>query len=326
MFSDPVSMHLTSLSMQLETNTNDEQVPVAAFGLMLEPLTPELARELSDETEAHCFDDEGHVRTEFSDMTLKLREPQQFVTAKMAIDGVEPSVTLRHVRPVSISIRKRGEDPAEDQERKARKVSPGAVMLRAVMTFLVTPDDPATREFLMRRFKNTFYFTFEREAQQLPFGPPPKAKAEKKQKPLDFDAKARIKKITDEEVQDAIASGSGETIQLTESHLKLLDQAKRREVLTWSEACATVRAEKGDAIREDDLPATPSYILHPAELQEAPAPDPDAGDVLDEQKSAGPRKRQALEAGSRTRTKRGGKFENKPRVVKAKRTTRKAAR
>lgn len=307
MFTDPVSMHLTSLSMQLEADHSDQQVPVAVVGLMLEPLTPELARELSDETEAHCFDDDGQVRTEFSDMTLKLREPQQCVIAKMAIDGVEPSVTLRHVRPISITIRKRGEDPAEDQERKARKVSPGTVMLRAVLMFLVSPDDPQTREFLMRRFKNTFYFTFEREAKQLPFGPPPKAKAEKKQKALNFDASTRIKKITDEQVQDVIASGSGETMQLTAPHLKKLDQKHRRQILDWSSKCAEIRAAKGEAIREDDLPVAPSFVMHPAELDLAPALDPAAGDPIDEQKAAAPRTRQKR-----------GKFTNKPRVVKAK--------
>jgi hypothetical protein len=321
MFSDAVELHLTSVTMDVELNRDNELSPVAVVGLMLEPLTPELARELSDEIEGHCFDEDGEAREEMTNFRAKLREPQQKIVAMMAKDGTEPSVVLRNVRPTMISITKRGDDSVEEGTTKARKVSPGAATFRAVIHCLVVPDDPATREFLMRRFKKSFYFRFELENQQLPFGPPPKAKAEKKQKPLDFAAGARIKKITDEQVQDAIASGSGETMELTEPHIKKLNQKHRREILDWSEACAKVRAAKGDAIREDDLPVAPSFVMHPAELEVAPAPEPAAGDVLDDKKKRG------AEDEGRTRTRRSTKkFTNSPRKVRAAVGKKKAAK
>src|SRR5688572_6280665 len=106
MFQSPVSLHVAKVTMKTETR-NDVTTPVASVSLMLEPLTRALARELSPEIADHCFTKDGQIRPEVSQVKVRLRELQQFVTAKMAQD-TDVHATLRHVRCVDLSISKRG--------------------------------------------------------------------------------------------------------------------------------------------------------------------------------------------------------------------------
>jgi hypothetical protein len=113
---------------------------------------------------------------------------------------------------------------------------------------------------------------------------------------------------TDEEVDALIESLLADGLALGADVIRRLSPAQWAEVQAWLGETARIKADKGEALTADDLPAVPSYLLNPAELTAA-------GDVLDETTPP------AAEPKTTARTARrpSSKFQNRPRVVKGKR-------
>ncbi len=259
--------------MSTETR-NDVTMPVAAFGLVLEPLTRKLARELSTEIANHCFTEDGEIRPEVSNLTVRLGERQQFVTAKMATD-TDVHATLRYVRCVGLTISKRGEDKNEEQETKSKKVSPGAPVLRANLACLIDTDDAAIREFLMRRFGSTFFFQFEDELKQLDFGSAADD-ADDDEKPAKRQAKLALAPKPDPDAGDVldeqeqhrvalinrvIAALADCKIELTIAKYRKLPDEVRTDLLAFLRQYEDVKEAKGDQVTMDDLPQPPASLF-----------------------------------------------------------------
>lgn len=288
MFESPVRMHLAKVSMTTEVR-NDKTIPVAAFGLNLEPLTPKLARELSPEIADHCFDDDGDLRGEVTGLRFRLAERQQYVTVRMATDAGVHAV-LRHVRCVGLEVSKRGEAEEGEQEKKSKKVSPGAPVLRAKLNLLVDPDDASIREFLMRRFGSTFYFEFADEEQQFDFEPagekaPKQPRLKMVPKP-DPDAGDVLDEQTSAEADKFVAricaALSDFSITMTPAEYRKLPEDIRTEVVVFLKDYETVKEEKGAAVTFDDLPKPPASLFDPKRqakktvaAKSAPAPEPE---------------------------------------------------
>ncbi len=314
MFESALSLHYTGSSNKTETH-NDVTTAVTHVNLVLDSLTPEIARQLGRDVHDLCFSKDGRIHDQLSKITVKLREPQQHVTVKMAVD-VSAHVELDNVRIPTIVIAKRGEDKDGDVERKSRKVAPAAETLRATINCLMLPESSKAREFLTQMPGKTFFFEFEDEERQLDFGPDPDdddPDDNENQGELDLGGpkltgkSKKDRPITDGEIRSALKECS---IELRPAHLKALTAQHREEVIDWVRVCREIREAKGDALVFDDLPPAMSYLLNPAELGIAPAPDADAGDILEDQ---------APKAKSARAPRRSSKaFKNSPRVVKMK--------
>lgn len=309
MFTDPVQFHVQKPTGDLESN-GDVSTAVTRATLVLDSLTPDLARELSAEIEDLCFTDGGRIRDEISNLEVRLREPQQCVTVKMALD-VSAHIVLRHVRIPSVKFTKRGEDPNEEVERKSKKVAPTGETLRARFTALILPENDATCRFLLQMAPGkTFFFEFEDEAKQLDFGPAEGHDDDDDQQPaLGFERPAKLKRaakiapITDAQVLGALDAVS---VGLTPRHLKALTEGHRAEILVWRSNYDTAREHNAA-----ELPAPPSFILHPEEL---PALDP----VEPTKPKKAVRAETPAKRDNHWKAKRQAKhFTNPPRVAKA---------
>lgn len=277
MFESPVRMHLAKVSMTTEVR-NDETIPVAAFGLNLEPLTPKLARELSPEIADHCFDEDGDLRGEVTGLRFRLAERQQHVTVRMATDAGVHTV-LRHVRCVGLEVSKRGEAEEGEQEKKSKKVSPGAPVLRAKLNLLVDPDDASIREFLMRRFGSTFYFEFADEEQQFDFESAgekapkqPRLKMAPKPDPEAGDVLDEQRSPGAEKFIARICAALADfSITLTPAEYKKLPDDVTIDLAVFLKDYETVKEEKGDAVTFDDLPKPPASLFDPKRQARKPA-------------------------------------------------------
>lgn len=266
MFTSVVKMHLSSVGMKIERNKKDEAEPVVQVGLTLEPLTPDLAEELSAEIAEHCFDKKGRPRAEIQAITFDLDEKQQRIVAKSAEDGVEPNATLKNARPVSVTITVRGEKP--DPGVKQKKVAPQNATIRATVLFLVQPNDAETRQFLMCRFKSTHYFEFGTEQKQIDFGPAPKPKKDDPQKGLDFDGAKAKKAAKDAEISDDTINErlSEVGLGMLPKYLKHLTPAHRKEIVAYVDKYQKAR-EKNSKV----LPTAPMFVMDPEQLLPAAA-------------------------------------------------------
>jgi hypothetical protein len=304
MFQTAVTLHLAKVEAQTETR-NDVATAVCAVGLVLDQLTPALALELSPEIGELCFTRGGKIRRDVTSLNVRLHEKQQFVTASMAVDVSQPSATLRHVRVTSVGITKRGEQPGEEVQRKAKKIAPTAESLRARINCLICPDESATRQFLLCNIGKTFVFGFEDEERELEFGPAPGAdddEADDAQPALDFKpgrrrrAAAKTDGPTNETITSALFTIN---VELAPKAMDALTVPQRVELLDFVDRTHQARREGSDQ------PAPPSYLANPRELTAA-------GDVLDEQAAAAAAPPATAKA---TRARRRGEFANRPRLV-----------
>ncbi len=305
MFSEDTQLHYTGATCKTETRGEDTTA-VTAVSLVLDSLTPELARDLSDEIEDICFTQRGQIRDEIRQLKIRLREPQQMVTVKMAVDVKDPHVVLRNVRIPSIRVTKRGEDPGEEVERKSKKVAPTGETLRCTLDCLMLPEQSAeVRKWLTMMPGKTFFFVFENEAKQLDFGPESDDDEDAEgedgaaQDDLDFGRPNRRKKAITDKVLIAQLAEVG--LELQPAHLKALDETMREGALAY--VTAYQQAREANAT---ELPAAPDYLVRPQTLGIAPKPD------------AEPENEPAAPAAEKRARKPRGKFANKPRLVKGK--------
>ncbi len=310
MFQSAVRMHLAKVSMTTEVR-NDETIPVAAFGLNLKPLTPKLARELSTEIADHCFDEDGDLRGEVTGLKFRLAERQQHVTVRMATDAGVHTV-LRHVRCVGLEVSKRGEAEEGEQEKKSKKVSPGAPVLRAKLNLLVDPDDASIREFLMRRFGSTFYFEFADEEQQLNFEPEddktpkqPRLKMAPKPDPEAGDVLDEQTSVEADKFVERVCSALSEfSIKMTPAEYRKLPEDLRTELVVFLTNYEIVKKEMGDAVTFDDLPKPPASLFDPKRQAKGPV----AAKPAPAQAPEPPKKERAQRRSSK-------EFTNKPRLA-----------
>jgi hypothetical protein len=313
MFTSQLSLHYTGSTNATETH-NDQTTAVTHVRLVLDSLTPKIAKEISPEFYASCFTKDGQIHDHVSKLTIRLRKPQQAVAFRVAED-VDPLAEMRNVRIPTITITKRGEEKDEEIARKSRKVAPTSATLRATLNCLMLPDSNTVRDFLCRMPGNTFLVDLDDEDKQLDFGPDPEEddeddedddKGEQLALPTAPAVAPRLAKaITANQIVVALETQS---LMMQPADIKLLSQDQRTEILAWADACHAIEKAKGKEVRTTDLPPAPAYVLDPKLLRgdQAPAPDPEAGDVLDE--VAPPRERAARRSSK--------KFTNTPRKVK----------
>jgi len=310
MFESALSLHYTGSTNQTETH-DDQTTAVTHVKLVLDSLTPAVAKQISREVHDLCFTRDGQIHDSMSKVTVRLRKPQQAVTAKMALD-VDAHVVLRNVRIPTMVITKRGEDKGEETARKSKKVAPTAETLRATLNCLMLPDSNEVRAFLCQMAGKTFFFEFQPEDKQLDFGPDPEDEEEDgdedRQAPLAFTGprlnghKKEEKPIADSQLKAALLEQS---IELRPAHLKALSEQQREEVMEWTSQCRRLTAA-GDTT----MPTPPTYLLNPSEVGIAPAADPASGDVLDDRPAKKPRAPRRSSA----------EFKNTPRIAKAKKS------
>lgn len=128
-----------------------------SVGLVLDPLTLELARELGPEIAEHCFTRQGKVRREMKGVKVRLRDKTQAIAARMAVDTTDPHCILRHVRVPTLDITTPG--PDDDDAPVLR--------LKCTINCLVDPAEKTHRDFLCGFFGDFMLFTFEPEQQDL---------------------------------------------------------------------------------------------------------------------------------------------------------------
>jgi hypothetical protein len=309
MFRDSLSLHYTGSSNQTETN-GEVVTAVTHVKLVMDTFTPAIAKSLSRDVHDLCFDKDGRIHDQLSKITVRLREPQQAVTARMARDaGVH--VELRHVRVPTLVITKRGEDKGDEVERKSKKIAPTAETLRATLNCLMLPESDASRRFLCTMAGKTFFFEFEDEEKQLDFGPDEDDEDEdeddENQGELNIDdkpargrrraAKVETDGLTDEAIAEALSQVG---VELKPKQLAALTAAQRSETVQWIGEYQRAR-ERNEPV----LPSMPSYIFNPAELEEA-------GDVMEEQEAAIP---PSTSKAQRAPRRSSSKFKNGPRLV-----------
>lgn len=164
MFTDKFTpLHIAKTALRTEEREKGQRFPVVAVGLVLEPLTYEKAKQLGADILRHCFTDKKAIRSEMSDITIALDQPEQCLTARMAED-VEAHCQLRQVRIRKLKIVKRD---AADGGTKSKKIGPQQPTLRATFECLMDAADTTVREFLCGFFGQTFYFSFDPEQTNL---------------------------------------------------------------------------------------------------------------------------------------------------------------
>lgn len=285
MFESAVPLHIKSVTMATETR-NDVTSSIVKVGLVLEPLTRKLARELSSDIADHCFTKDGAIR-EIEQLTFKLREPQQHVAAKMATD-VDVNTVLRHARPVGLTVTKRGEKDGDEAKTKSKKVSPGQPVLRARLDVLVDPNDAAVREFLMCRYGTTFYFEFQDEERQLDFGSDDEGEDDEAPQ----QGKLKMAPTPDPDAGDVLEEGErapgDETrilkvlsdigIETTRPYLAGLSDDHFAQLVEYARVCEEVNARPNPSAA--DIPPAPKFLFKPgarkavqqlAKILEAPA-------------------------------------------------------
>jgi len=276
MFESPVSLHIKNVSMATETR-KDVTTAVVKVGLVLEPLTRELARELSSEIADHCFDKSGAIRPEIEQFSVKLSEAQQYVTAKMATD-VAVNTTLRHVRCVGLSVSKRGEKDGEEAKAKSKKVSPGQPVLRAKLDCLIDPTDHLVREFLMTRFGTTFFFEFQDEERQLDFGPAKKG-SDEDDEDEDEPRQPKLRMVKDAPAPDPAAGDvlnvklvittlADWRIEMTEAKFFGYTDDQQAQLVEWAETVKRINANDPNAT-SNDMPAVPRFMFDQKKVTKA---------------------------------------------------------
>jgi hypothetical protein len=81
--------------------------------------------------------------------------------------------------------------------------------------------------------------------------------------------------ISEEEVGGALREVK---IEMKKKHIRLMSQEQRRMALDYSAGVQAVQLRLGEAVTYDDLPAAPSFIISPKELEAAAAGDTLTGD------------------------------------------------
>jgi hypothetical protein len=160
-------LHIAKAALKTEELKKDERFPVLGVGLVLEPLTPELARELGPDIAEHCFTRTGKIRREMTRVQVKLRDKPQAISVRMAVDTTEPHCTLRNVRVPALTITKRGIAKDETEGRKTKKIAPQAETLRCTISCLVDPAEKVHREFFCSYINDFMLFSFEPEERDL---------------------------------------------------------------------------------------------------------------------------------------------------------------
>lgn len=152
MFDGPVHGKFPRALFRQETTDEDQQRPVCAAALVLEPLTYSQAQALGHGLLEHCFTDEHAIRGEFTQVQVKPHEREQAMTLRMALD-TEAHCVLRQVRLDMLTVSKRG--PVD-----------GPATLRLTMGLLLDPDRIA-RDFFGQHVGTFWYVTFEPEQLDL---------------------------------------------------------------------------------------------------------------------------------------------------------------
>jgi hypothetical protein len=161
-----VPLHVQKVGLKTEERKPDERFPVFGVGLVLEPLTSSLAKQLGPEVLAHCFTDKGAIREQMTEVTVELTQPEQCLIVRMAEDVAE-HCRLRHVRVRRIKITKRDSSTDGGGARKSKKVGPQTATLRATFDCLIDSAEKVHQQFLCDFFAKTMYFTFEPEQENL---------------------------------------------------------------------------------------------------------------------------------------------------------------
>ena len=318
MFTTQLSLHYTGSTNTTEM-IKDEPHAVTHVKLVLDSLTPAIAKEISREFHDTFFTKDGQIHDHVSQVNIRLREPQQALEFRM-VEDMDPQVEMRNVRIPRVTVTKRGEEKDEEPARKSRKVAPTSATLRATLHCLMLPETSQAREFLCRQPGNTFLVDFGDENKQLDFGPEPDdddddAADNEEQLNLGEEAPARrlVKPPTKAQV---IAALSTQNLELLPKYLVKLTPEQRTEIVDAVDARHAAEKAGSGELSLDELNAQaplPSYVMNPAELLDAPASDPAAGDVLEEQQKV-------VDIASKPRKKRAGKYDTSiGAAVKAKR-------
>ena len=285
MFTSQLSLHYTGSTNTTEM-IKDEPHAVTHVKLVLDSLTPAIAKEISREFHDTFFTKDGQIHDHVSQVNIRLREPQQALEFRM-VEDMDPQVEMRNVRIPRVTVTKRGEEKDEEPARKSRKVAPTSATLRATLHCLMLPETSQAREFLCRQPGNTFLVDFGDENKQLDFGPDPEEDddaIDEEQPELAevVDAPRLVKPATKAQV---IAALSTQNIELLGKYLTKLTPDQRDEIVAAVDARHAVERAGNGELSLDELNAKaplPPYVMNPATLMDAPTPDPDAGDVLDE--------------------------------------------
>lgn len=279
MFRTQLSLHYTGSTNTTEM-IKDEPHAVTHVKLVLDSLTPAIAKEISREFHDTFFTKDGQIHDHVSQVNIRLREPQQFIEFRGAKD-MNPEVEMRYVRIPRVTVTKRGEEKDEEAPRKSRKVAPTSATLRATLHCLMLPETSQAREFLCRQPGRTFLVDFASEDEQLDFGPEPDgdddndvADEEQPELPQDDAPHHAISNAVIAETLEQVG------IELKPEQIAAMDGDQRQTTVDWVEAYQHARERN-----MHPLPAPPDFVSNPL-LLVPPTPGPEAGDVLDEQPKA----------------------------------------
>lgn len=150
MFHTPnVSALFKKGTLKLTQNEDGEYRRVAEATLVIEPFTPELARELGEEIAGHLFADDDRIREELEAIDLRVRLGLQHVTARIGLDVERPLAILSpvSVKDVNASL-------CEDKKL-------GRQWLAFSFVLVFSLEEKAARNFVLDRFGQALYWTFE---------------------------------------------------------------------------------------------------------------------------------------------------------------------
>ena len=141
-----ISPNLPMLFKSADLKLGEEDARNAAVALVLEPLTPALARELGDEVYQHLFNGEGVVRPEVTEITFQPRPGTklQAVTVRAAPDAPGASV----LQTVTID------------GYKVSKPDPDKPRLKVTIAASYSLADRIHRSFTVDRFGTQAFFSF----------------------------------------------------------------------------------------------------------------------------------------------------------------------
>jgi hypothetical protein len=142
-------------TLKLIQNEDGEWRRVAECTLVVEPLPVELARELGEEVASHLFTDEGRIREELESIDLRVRLGLQHVTARIDPDVERPAALISPVSVKDLSATR-----CED-----KKTGREWITLSFVLVFSL--EEKAARNFVLDRFGQALYWTFESMQREL---------------------------------------------------------------------------------------------------------------------------------------------------------------
>lgn len=293
MFTSQLSLHYTGSTNTTEM-IKDEPHAVTHVKLVLDSLTPQIAKEIGTEFHDSLFTKDGQILDHVSLINVRLRRPQQALTFRTATNMPE-LVEMRNVRIPRITVAKRGEAKDEEPARKSRKVAPTNATLRVTLNCLMLPETTHAREFLCRQPGNTFLVDFSDEARQLDFGPDPEdgeadGGTERQPSLEDVDEAPgepgrRAHAISDQAIAAALFEVG---IELRPQEIAAMTGDQRQQTIDAVDAFQHAR-ERNMA----PLPTFPDFIMNPTLLVPR-VPDPRAGDVLDEASADLPKKKRIV--------------------------------